>query len=86
MADRRLTLIKASHRPGGCDSLRTDALDSFDSLPRRRPAGGGNNSAARAAALYTLTGTAKRSGLDLEAYPRAVLTQGAEHLMNRIGK
>ena len=38
----------------------------------------------RAAAMYTLLGTAKLNGLDPEAYLRHVLERIAEHHINRI--
>ena len=38
----------------------------------------------RAAAFYSLIGTAKLCGLDPEAYLREVLTRIAEHPINRI--
>jgi hypothetical protein len=38
----------------------------------------------RAAAIYTLLGTAKLNGLDPEAYLRDVLERIAEHPINRI--
>ena len=38
----------------------------------------------RAAAIYTLLGTAKLNGLDPQAYLRHVLTRIAEHPINRI--
>jgi hypothetical protein len=41
-------------------------------------------SGERAAAIYSLIGTAKLNGLDPEAYLREVLTRIADHLINRI--
>ena len=40
----------------------------------------------RAAAFYSLIGTAKLCGLDPEAYLREVLTHIAEHPINRVGE
>ena len=40
----------------------------------------------RAAALYTLIGTAKLNGCDPEAYLRRVLRQIADHSVNRVGE
>lgn len=45
------------------------------------PAGG-----ERAAAMYSLIGTARLNGLDPEAYLRHVLGRIAEHPVNRIGE
>ena len=45
---------------------------------------GSNSGGERAAAIYSLVGTAKLNGLDPEAYLRQVLTRIAEHPINRI--
>jgi hypothetical protein len=41
---------------------------------------------ARAAAMYTLTETAKMNGVNPEAYLRDVLARIADHPINRIGE
>jgi hypothetical protein len=40
----------------------------------------------RAAAMYSLIGTAKLNGLDPEAYLRHVIERIADHPINRIGE
>ena len=45
---------------------------------------GANSGGERAAAIYTLVGTAKLTGIDPEAYLRHVLGCIAEHLINRV--
>jgi len=45
---------------------------------------GSNSGGERAAAIYTLVGTAKLNGLDPELYLRTVLSQIAEYPVNRI--
>lgn len=45
---------------------------------------GSDSGGERAAAIYSLIGTAKLNGLDPEAYFRNVLTRIADHPVNRI--
>jgi transposase len=45
---------------------------------------GADNGGKRAAAIYSLIGTAKLNGIDLEAWLRHVLTQIADHPVNRV--
>jgi hypothetical protein len=45
---------------------------------------GSDSGGERAAALYSLIGSAKLNGLDPEAYLREVLTRIADHPVNRI--
>jgi len=45
---------------------------------------GSNSGGERAAAIYSLVGTAKLNGMDPEAYLRQVLTRIAEYPVNRI--
>jgi len=47
---------------------------------------GSDDGGERAAAIYTLTGTAKLNGLDPELYLRQVLQRIAEHPINRIAE
>src|ERR1700733_10766213 len=60
-------------------ALRAVALGRKNYLFAGSDAGG-----ERAAAFYSLIGTAKLCGLDPEAYLREVLTRGADHPVNRI--
>ncbi|MFZ5558857.1 MAG: IS66 family transposase, partial [Pseudomonadota bacterium] len=60
-------------------ALRTVALGRKNYLFAGSDAGG-----ERAAAIYSLIGTAKLNGLDPEAYLREVLARIAEHPINRI--
>lgn len=60
-------------------SLRSVALGRKNYLFAGSDAGG-----ERAAAIYSLIGSAKLNGLDPEAYLRQVLTQIADHPINRI--
>lgn len=46
---------------------------------------GSDSGGERAAAIYSLIGTAKLNGLDPEAYLCEVLTRIADHPVNRIG-
>lgn len=45
---------------------------------------GSNAGGERAAAIYTLLGTAKLNGIEPQAYLRHVLTHIADHPINRI--
>jgi hypothetical protein len=45
---------------------------------------GSNSGGERAAAIYSLVGSAKLNGMDPELYLRTVLAQIAEHSVNRI--
>lgn len=60
-------------------ALRTVALGRKNYLFAGSDAGG-----ERAAALYSLIGTARLNGLDPEAYLREVLTRIADHPVNRV--
>ena len=60
-------------------ALRVIALGRKNYLSAGSDAGG-----ERAAAIYSLIGTAKLNGIDPEAYLRDVLTRIADHPINRI--
>ena len=60
-------------------ALRAVALGRKNYLFAGSDAGG-----ERAAAIYSLIGTAKLNGLDPEAYLRDVLTRIADHPVNRV--
>jgi len=47
---------------------------------------GSDRGGERAAAIYSLIGSAKLNGLDPDAYLRQVLTRIADHPINRIGE
>jgi hypothetical protein len=55
-------------------------MEAIKVSARRKPSG------RRAAAIYTLIGTAKLNDRDPEAYLRAVLTRIADYPVNRIGE
>ena len=62
-----------AHEAGGVDA---------HPVPHER--GAQQSGGERAAAIYTLIGTAKLNGIDPEAYLRHVLTHIADHPVNRI--
>jgi hypothetical protein len=62
-------------------ALRAVALGRKDYL-----FAGSNSGGEKAAAMYTLIGTAKLNGLDPEAYLRYVLERIAENPINRISE
>jgi transposase len=63
------------------DTTRGDTLDH---LKREPPHAYSDSGGQRAAALYSLIGTAKLSGIDPAFYLRTVLEKIAEHPINRI--
>jgi hypothetical protein len=73
-AERSLRAVALAER-----SLRAVALGRKNYLFAGSDIGG-----ERAAAFYSLIGTAKLNGLDPEAYLRAVLERIAEHPINRV--
>jgi transposase len=50
------------------------------------PGEAGRHSGIRAAAMYTLIGSAKLNGIDPEAYLSQVLARIADHPINRVGE
>ena len=77
--------------PGSPRSRTKDLYEELGlfAVPTRRAAlnylfAGSDSGGERAAAIYSLIGTAKLNGLDLEAYLRGVLTRIADHPVNRI--
>jgi transposase len=85
------SLASASEIPSDCKieihnnaaerALRTVALGRKNYLFAGSDTGG-----ERAAAIYSLIGTAKLNGIDPEAYLRDVLTRIADHPVNRINE
>ena len=59
-------------------------LHNFNLRPPNYLFGGSDAGGERAAAIYSLVGSAKLNGLDPEHYLRYVLTRIAEHPINRI--
>jgi len=70
---------QGTHNNAAERSLRAVALGRKNFLFAGSDSGG-----ERAAAIYTLIGTAKLNAVDPEAYLRYVLTHIADHSMNRI--
>jgi hypothetical protein len=73
------TFSQGTHNNAAERALRTVALGRKNYLFAGSDAGG-----ERAAAIYSLIGTAKLNGLDPEAYLRNVLARIADHPINRI--
>ena len=72
-------LSQGTHNNAAERALRTVALGRKNYLFAGSDAGG-----ERAAAIYSLIGTAKLNGLDPKAYLRNVLSRIADHPINRI--
>jgi hypothetical protein len=75
------TFSQGTHNNVAERALRAVALGRKNYLFAGSDAGG-----ERAAAIYSLIGTAKLNGLDPEAYLRNVLSRLADHPINRIGE
>lgn len=72
---------QGTHNNAAERALRAVAVGRKNFLFAGSDAGG-----ERAAAMYSLIGTATLNGLDPEAYLRKVLTRIAEHPINRIAE
>jgi transposase len=72
-------LLQGTHNNAAERALRVVALGRKNYLFAGSDTGG-----ERAAALYSLIGTAKLNGLDPETYLRDVLSRIADHPVNRI--
>ncbi len=72
-------LLQGTHNNAAERALRAVALGRKNYLFAGSDAGG-----ERAAAIYSLVGSAKLQGLDLQAYLRHVIERIAEHPVNRI--
>ena len=72
-------LSQGTHNNAAERALRTVALGRKNYLFAGSDAGG-----ERAAAIYSLIGTAKLNGLDPEAYLRNVLSRIADHPINHL--
>jgi len=75
------TPLQDTHSNGAERALRAVALGRENYLFAGSAAGG-----ERAAALYSLVGTAKLNSLDPAAYLRDVLSRIADHPINRIAE
>ena len=73
--------LQGTHNNAAERALRTVALGRKNFLFAGSDAGG-----ERAAAIYSLIGSAKLNGLDPEAYLRFVIERIAEHPVNQVAE
>ena len=95
-SDTSRAILYALNRWAALTRYRDDGHLEIDNLPVERALrgvaigrrnylfAGADSGGERAAAIYSLIGTAKLNGIDPEAYLRFVLTRIADHPINRI--